>query len=65
MGQCSINNSRKDATVAGVNRLFVLVDLFGFFLDQSSDNRVSVAERSTLNIHTGFRARTAACRRMS
>src|SRR5687767_11875148 len=40
-----INDARKDAIVAGVKSLFELCDLLGLFLNQSADNRVSVAER--------------------
>ena len=41
-----INDSRKDAILAGVKRLFELADLLGLLLDQAADNWVSVAERS-------------------
>jgi hypothetical protein len=39
-----INDSRKDAIVARVKRLLELANLLGLLLDQSTDNRVSIAE---------------------
>jgi hypothetical protein len=49
-----INDSRKDTIVAGVNRWFELADLLGLLLDQSADNRVSIAERSNAEQPRGF-----------
>ena len=60
-----INDSRKNTILARPNHLFEFADLLGLLLDQSADNRMSIAEDPTLNNHTGFRARTPACRRTS
>ena len=49
-----INDSRKDAIVTGVKRVFELADLLGLLLDQSADNRVSIAERSNAEQPHGF-----------
>jgi hypothetical protein len=49
-----INDSRKDAIVARVKRLFELADLLGLLLDQAADNGVSIAERSHAEQPHGF-----------